>query len=177
MGSKRRPKAPKREPRSKLKTMNEISAADAVKLFHACMVLDNSDPTRLYEPIPKGFPKDMVAGEFLEHLRLYKQMWADGQESRAGMYAGFYDDQRAALADIADRIPEEELKVLSDAERKVFDVFRNNRGISNKEIGEILNISEETVKDHISSICNKLGIREGRGRRRELAAKYPPNKT
>jgi ATP/maltotriose-dependent transcriptional regulator MalT len=93
------------------------------------------------------------------------------------MYAGFYDDQRAALADVADRIPEEELKVLSDAERKVFDVFRNNRGISNKEIGKILNISEETVKDHISSICDKLGIREGRGRRRELAAKYPPNKT
>ena len=161
---------PKTKP--KLKTMNDISAAEAAKILHCARNFDSDgDPMEDYCLRPEYFPQDISARDFLECLELYSNMnmWTHGAVGDR-----FYDEQMAELREVAANIPEEDLKELSDAERKVFDVFRDNPGISNKEMGGKLNLSEDTIKTHFRNICDKLEIKAGRGRRRGLAAKYPP---
>ena len=34
------------------------------------------------------------------------------------------------------------------------------RGLSNREIGRLLHVSEKTVKTHVSSILGKLGVQD-----------------
>jgi DNA-binding NarL/FixJ family response regulator len=34
------------------------------------------------------------------------------------------------------------------------------RGLSNREIGRLLRVSEKTVKTHVSSILGKLGVQD-----------------
>jgi hypothetical protein len=161
------------EPKPKLKTMNDISAAEAAKLFHAARNFNcDGDPMDDYRLRPEGFPKDIAARDFLECLDLYSKMWAHWAESHTEVSGeGFYDSQRGELADVAADITAEELAKLGAAERKVFDVFAEDSNLSNKEIGKKLGISESTVKSHFRVIFNELGIKEGRGRRRALASK------
>ncbi len=45
---------------------------------------------------------------------------------------------------------------LSDRENDVYQLIAE--GKSNKEIGDILNISEKTVKNHVSRVFRKLGV-------------------
>jgi LuxR family maltose regulon positive regulatory protein len=54
---------------------------------------------------------------------------------------------------------------ISAREQEVLELVA--AGLTNKEIGERLVISSETVKKHISNICNKLGV----GNRTEAAAR------
>jgi len=51
---------------------------------------------------------------------------------------------------------EEPLATLSEREREVLEVMAE--GMSNQLIGEKLNISEKTVKTHVSNILAKLGV-------------------
>ena len=51
---------------------------------------------------------------------------------------------------------EEPLATLSEREREVLEVMAE--GMSNQSIGEKLNISEKTVKTHVSNILAKLGV-------------------
>ena len=48
-------------------------------------------------------------------------------------------------------------KVLTNREKEVFDLLVNNK--STKDIAEILNISEKTVRNHISNVIQKLGVK------------------
>jgi DNA-binding CsgD family transcriptional regulator len=54
---------------------------------------------------------------------------------------------------------------LSERERQVLEYIANGR--SNKEIGQILYISENTVKSHVKSILTKL---DAMGRTEAIAA-------
>jgi len=58
---------------------------------------------------------------------------------------------------------------LTQRERQIMEFLL--RRFSNKEIAEILNISERTVKFHVSNILGKLQV----GSRQELAAKWVPH--
>lgn len=58
---------------------------------------------------------------------------------------------------------------LTQRERQIMEFLL--RRFSNKEIAEILNISERTVKFHVSNILSKLQV----GSRQELAAKWVPH--
>lgn len=48
-------------------------------------------------------------------------------------------------------------KILTKREEEVFSLLVKNK--STKEIGEALNISEKTVRNHISNAMQKLGVK------------------
>ena len=47
--------------------------------------------------------------------------------------------------------------ILTKREKEVFDLLVQNK--ITKEIAEILNISEKTVRNHISNVMQKLGVK------------------
>jgi DNA-binding CsgD family transcriptional regulator len=61
--------------------------------------------------------------------------------------------------------PANDGEALTDREREVLSLIGN--GATNREIAEILIISEHTVKSHLRSILNKLHLRN-----RQQAAVY-----
>lgn len=48
-------------------------------------------------------------------------------------------------------------KVLTNREKEVFDLLIDN--MTTKEIASILSISEKTVRNHISNVIQKLGVK------------------
>ena len=48
-------------------------------------------------------------------------------------------------------------KILTNRERQVFNLLVDNK--STKEIASILKISEKTVRNHISNVIQKLGVK------------------
>ena len=48
-------------------------------------------------------------------------------------------------------------KILTKREEEVFSLLVQNK--TTKEIGQILNISEKTVRNHISNAMQKLGVK------------------
>lgn len=47
--------------------------------------------------------------------------------------------------------------ILTKREREVFELLIKNN--STKDIAEVLNISEKTVRNHISNVMQKLGVK------------------
>ena len=47
--------------------------------------------------------------------------------------------------------------ILTKREKEVFDLLIKNN--STKDIADILNISEKTVRNHISNVIQKLGVK------------------
>ena len=47
--------------------------------------------------------------------------------------------------------------ILTKREREVFELLIKNN--STKDIAQILNISEKTVRNHISNVIQKLGVK------------------
>jgi DNA-binding CsgD family transcriptional regulator len=157
--AKRGRKVPKTASGMKLRTMNDISAAAAVQLFHACMVLDDCDPMSLYAPIPEAFPTDIAARDFLECLNLYREMWSEGEASAAGVF-GLTDTQREELVDVARTYTDEELKkVLTPRLLEVLNLLKEDLGRGNQEISSALGISVKTVKVHLTEMFKRLKVR------------------
>ena len=50
-----------------------------------------------------------------------------------------------------------EKRVLTKREKEIFDYLVNNK--TTKEIATMLNISEKTVRNHISNVMQKLGVK------------------
>ena len=48
-------------------------------------------------------------------------------------------------------------KILTKREEEVFSLLVENK--TTKEIGDVLNISEKTVRNHISNTMQKLGVK------------------
>ena len=147
--------------------MNEISAAEAVKLFHAAIRLGYEYTDDFGIVIPEGFPKDIAAKDFLEQLALYRQMWLEDLGSDRSIP---YDEQIDEVANIAASIPEKDLEELlnqlTPTQRKVFDMmvdgshpqvkdFINDKTLVSKK-GE--QMAEGTIKIHLSAICKKFGV-------------------
>ena len=83
--------------------------------------------------------KDIPRGEFLDDVR--------------AVYSGQYCIPPAVAARLAQRMPYSEL---SSRELEVLKLIVE--GLSNKEIGSALTISESTVKNHVNSILGKLRV-------------------
>ena len=172
--------------------MNDISAAEAVKLFDAAMGVDLEHDVYGIAwicPNPQGFPKDIAAKDFMEGLKLYRQMWLESMEYSLARHRLFdplyedYDEQIGEVANIAANIPEQNLEELltqlSPPERKVFDRivdgahpqlknFINDKTLISDETDE--QMAAGTIKYHVSKI---LGIFDVSGRK-ALFAKVKP---
>ncbi len=48
-------------------------------------------------------------------------------------------------------------RILTPREKEIFDLLINN--LSTKDIASKLNISEKTVRNHISNVMQKLGVK------------------
>lgn len=80
---------------------------------------------------------------------------ADLTDAIRAVHAG----QRYVPAELADRaLPRPPEEMLSERERDVLK--RIAAGMSNKEIGDALGISENTVKTHVNHVLAKLGVND-----------------
>jgi DNA-binding NarL/FixJ family response regulator len=106
--------------------------------------------------------KSARADDLLKAVRVVSegQVWAPRHVLAAWM------EHRATAVSAAVRADEPILERLSDREREVFRHAAT--GLSNKELAKRLAISQATVKAHLTSIFQKLGLRG----RAELAAAY-----
>lgn len=169
MVSKRRQKAPTTAPKTKLKTMNDISAAAAVKLFHAAMLFDYECPEESGTVIPEGFPQDITAKDFMDSLAVYRQWWV-GSNYDSGVdlvpdsyYIGadgipVYDEGPKQPNKDATAISEEDLSKLSPEERKIVDLIIENPGIRRKEAAAKLGKNEDTLRNQWATARIKLGL-------------------
>ena len=48
-------------------------------------------------------------------------------------------------------------KILTRREKEIFDLLITNK--TTKDISKVLNISEKTVRNHISNVMQKLGVK------------------
>jgi|SRR5271168_5243232 len=126
--SKRKQGAPKSEPKPKLRTMNEISAAEAVELF---LKID------LFKIKPENFPQDIAAWDFFE---CYERSW----KPVAIVAHRQPEKQQGQQPDVC----------LTRVERKVFPLLQ--KGLQDKEIATELKKGLGTIKAHVRSILKKL---------------------
>jgi two-component system nitrate/nitrite response regulator NarL len=74
---------------------------------------------------------------------------------RYAQQAATTDASKESLADIP-RVPPEKLATLTRRERDIVNLLAD--GATNKKVAELLDISERTVKGHLSNVFQKLGI-------------------
>ena len=81
------------------------------------------------------------------------QIWLD----RAATSRIFVEFSRESAAQAAD--PERaKISTLTDRERAIVTIAANNAGANAKAMAEILHISEHTLRNHLTSIYDKLGV-------------------
>ncbi|MEW2049505.1 response regulator transcription factor [Streptomyces sp. NPDC005476] len=96
--------------------------------------------------------KDMRPGELVEAIRLT----ARGDALRAPAVLSRVLDR--FLRTTPDPAPLPSLKDLSGREREVLTLV--GQALSNAEIAERLRLSEATVKNHVTAVLRKLGLRD-----------------
>jgi DNA-binding NarL/FixJ family response regulator len=112
---------------------NELDYAQAVKLGARGLVLKSEGPEKLFSAI-----RTVADGELAFSDELAQQVLATmSAETKA---------------------PADALSRLSERERQI--TYHVARGLKNKDIGQTLNISENTVKRHLQSIFTKTGSRD-----------------
>jgi DNA-binding CsgD family transcriptional regulator len=154
--SKPRQKASK----TKLKTMNQISAAEAWKLFHAAWGLDATGHYRLR---PEYFPENIALEDFFKVSALCRLLLRI---------------QRAEGADTSTLTEKGLDKHFSGApqQRKIVDFIRRNknRKMSLKEIAvELGGVTPKTVQNLLTKIFKKTNAKN----LTELRQKLPPLST
>ena len=93
--------------------------------------------------------------------RITQLNFRDGDRVRKGQLLVQFDDQLPA-AQI--KQAEAELAGLTDRERRMLALIAE--GYTNRAIGEVLHLSEKTVRNHVSQLLRKLGFQ----RRSQAAA-------
>ncbi|HVV77276.1 MAG TPA: response regulator transcription factor [Mycobacteriales bacterium] len=119
----------------------------------ACLMLTSfADDEALFEAIMAG-----AAGYLLKEVRASDILSAVRTVARGGSLLDprttmrLMDKLRAEANKVDDP-----LSVLSDQERKVLELI--GEGLTNRQIGERMFLSEKTVKNYVSHLLGKLGI-------------------
>lgn len=132
----------------------EIAAlAPEVKIIMLTASVDEDDLAAAMAAGAKGYILKGVAAR--ELVSIVRAVWA-GQgyvapSLAAGLLAGLTRERNT------DRPAADPLESLTDRERQVLALV--GHGLSNKEIGERLHLSEKTVKHYMTIIMEKLGVR------------------
>jgi DNA-binding NarL/FixJ family response regulator len=98
--------------------------------------------------------KDVPLARLVEAIRAV----SEGESFLEPSVAAKVVAEFARLADLAPRCPETLVEPLSGRERQVLRLLADGR--TNKEIAQTLVIAEGTVKNHVTSILNKIGVRD-----------------
>jgi DNA-binding NarL/FixJ family response regulator len=80
--------------------------------------------------------------------------WALSPEIASPIIDGYLKSNRR---DVRDADYQNSLTNLSPREGEVLALLSD--GLSNRSIGDVLNISAETVKDHVRAVCTKLNVK------------------
>lgn len=124
---------------------------------------------RRLQPLDKR-PKVLVLTSFLDedYVREALRLGASGYRVKHAAPAALVDSIRAAVRGELPLDPgavgfltearNDPLDQLTARERQVLGLL--GQGLSNKAIGRELGVAEKTVKTHVSSVLNKLGIRD-----------------
>ncbi len=141
-------------------TLNGVSATRKIKQENpkiAVIILTvYADEKYLYEAIKAGamgyLLKDISSNELIEAMRT---VYSGGALIQPSMASKFIKE----FSSLKREAPEEQFdmfSLLSDREEEVLGLI--GKGSSNKQIAQMLEISEKTVKNHISSIFAKLQV-------------------
>ncbi|HEY2092341.1 MAG TPA: response regulator transcription factor [Thermoanaerobaculia bacterium] len=120
------------------------------------MLTTFDDDTMLFETIRAGAKGWMLKDVSLERLTSAIRTLASG-----GTCIGPVITERIMRALSASNVAFESAELpepLTDREKTILRLLAG--GYSNREIGDLLNISDGTVKNHISSVLAKLGVRD-----------------
>jgi two-component system, NarL family, response regulator len=129
--------------------MNGVEATVAIRdefpEAHIVLLTTYDGDENIYRALQAGarayLLKDIPRNEFLNGIR--------------SVHSGKYCIPAAVAARLAQRVPCLEL---SSRELEVLKLIVE--GMSNKEIGSALSVTESTIKNHVNSILNKLNVRD-----------------
>lgn len=101
--------------------------------------------------------KDSPSEELIRAIRLVMQ----GGTTLAPQVAGRVVSHLCRLIENEERQPKARAPINHQLTERELDVLRLvAQGLSNREIAKVLYVTEGTVKNHVSSICQKLGARD-----------------
>jgi len=139
-----------------LKTMNDISLADAISLFTMYQHQNSPELDFLFtqdELNAKIALSDTIAArDFLECLDMYRK-WHYGDERH--VFVHDFEEQLAEQIEAAAEVSDQDLEKLSPSEKEVYLLYKNER-LSYKEIATRLSKSRETVHGQLKSARRKL---------------------
>lgn len=127
------------------------AAMPAVKVIMLTASTDEDDLAAAMRAGAKGYILKGVAAR--ELVGIVRSVWAGegyvAPSLAAGLLAGLHGGRPPAKAD--------PLAELTEREREVLDCVA--AGLSNKEVGARLHLSEKTVKHYMTIVMEKLGVR------------------
>ncbi len=94
---------------------------------------------------------------FMEKIKLRDALYVI-KNGNIWLYPEFLQMMITSFSKNLNEINQEEIEQLSNREQEIATLIK--KGLSNKEIATHLNITERTVKAHLSSIYEKLNIKD-----------------
>jgi DNA-binding NarL/FixJ family response regulator len=144
-----------------LQITQEIKKNRQGRPAHVIILTAYHDEEQLYHALQAGasayFPKDVLPTRLIEAIRSVAEeqyVVGDVVMNRAQL-TRWLIQQSQALLDFRD-VPNDMLKPLSSREIEVVRCIA--QGSSNKEIARYLGISQQTVKNHMTNILDKLSV-------------------
>jgi len=122
------------------------------------------DESQLFHALRAGagayYPKDVTPKELLRAIReVHRGYYVIGDNvMKKPQVARWLIRQFEEIAPAGDAFPEEMFVPLSPREMEILQCIA--RGLSNKEVARELGISQQTVKNHMTSILRKLAVND-----------------
>ena len=136
----------------------------AMRSNAACVVLTAyHDDAQLFHALRAGaaayYPKDVTSQELIRAIReVHRGYYIIGDNVMKKPEMARWLIRQFEELSPTDDLPDEMFQPLSDREMEILQCI--TRGLSNKEVARELRISEQTVKNHMTSILRKLAVND-----------------